>query len=165
MLEKREATISPAGEPRIKERQLAAEEQMRDIVAYLYFGVRHYSRERLGAASKAVLRQIGWVIMPMVCMLSCTQPCEADLRWIVIEYWSTYLAMHCESRDLVITCRATVLRPSTPCITTPIYVDRCHPRHRKTRNFDVGAASVLVYRYMNVLSGVYYTKIWRGRTT
>jgi len=77
MLEKREATISPAGEPRIKERQLAAEEQMRDIVAYLYFGVRHYSRERLGAASKAVLRQIGWVIMPMVCMLSCTQPCEA----------------------------------------------------------------------------------------
>jgi hypothetical protein len=63
---KEKEDVSPAPTPSINEGQMEAEKQMRDIGADLYLEVQQYSREELEAESKAVLRKIDWVIMPLV---------------------------------------------------------------------------------------------------
>ncbi|CAI6340734.1 unnamed protein product [Periconia digitata] len=62
-----------AAPPSVREENLEAEKQIRDIGADLYLEVQQYSREELEAESKIVLRKIDRVIMPIICMTYCIQ--------------------------------------------------------------------------------------------
>jgi hypothetical protein len=69
MAKKSEQDLGIDAAPSVDEGQLAAEKQMRDIGAELYFEVRQYSRAELDLEREVVLRKIDWVIMPMVSCL------------------------------------------------------------------------------------------------
>jgi MFS family permease len=94
---KEKEDVSPAPAPSINEGQMEAEKQMRDIGADLYLEVQQYSREELDAESKAVLRKIDWVIMPLVRTRHClpgietTKTATDDTNQICMTYTIQFL--------------------------------------------------------------------------